>query len=58
MKFALIALLNLGLAIFAQRYTFLINPQGKIAKAYLRIDTSRHSREIIYDLVRLKGNKP
>jgi peroxiredoxin Q/BCP len=34
----------------AKRYTFLINPQGKIAKAYLSVDTSRHSAEILSDL--------
>lgn len=40
---------------FAKRYTFLINPQGKIAKTYLQVDTSRHSQEIIDDLKKLKG---
>jgi peroxiredoxin Q/BCP len=34
----------------ARRYTFLINPQGKIAKVYLSVDTSRHSAEIVSDL--------
>jgi peroxiredoxin Q/BCP len=50
------ALLNLGLVKFARRYTFLIDPQGKIAKPYLKVDTSRHSQEIIDDLTRLKGS--
>lgn len=50
------ALLNLGLVKFARRYTFLIDPQGRVAKAYLKVDTSRHSQEIIDDLVRLKGH--
>jgi len=49
------ALMNLGLAKFARRYTFLIDPQGKIARNYLKVDTSRHSGEIIEDLTRLKG---
>lgn len=49
------ALQNLMLVKFAKRYTFLIDPQGKIAKVYLKVDTSRHSREIIEDLGRLKG---
>ena len=40
---------------FAKRYTFLIDPQGKIAKTYLQVDTSRHSQEIIDDLKKLKG---
>lgn len=34
----------------AKRYTFLINPQGKIARSYLSVDTSRHSAEILNDL--------
>jgi len=34
----------------AKRYTFLINPQGKIAKAYLSVNTSRHSADIVNDL--------
>ena len=38
---------------FAKRYTFLIDPQGKIAKTYLKVDTSKHSAEIIADLRQL-----
>ena len=38
------------IARFAKRYTFLIDPQGKIAKTYLKVDTSKHSAEIIADL--------
>lgn len=51
------ALLNLGLVKFARRYTFLIDPQGKIARTYLKVDTSRHSQEIIDELTRLTGGK-
>lgn len=43
-------LLNLGLFKVAKRYTFLINPQGKISKVYDKVETSRHSKEIIDDL--------
>ena len=39
----------------AKRYTFLIDPQGRLAKSYLKVDTSRHSAEIIDDLKRLTG---
>lgn len=49
------ALTNLGLVKFAKRYTFLIDPQGRIARNYLKVDTSRHSGEIIEDLTRLKA---
>jgi DNA-directed RNA polymerase subunit H (RpoH/RPB5) len=38
----------------AKRYTFLINPSGKIAKTYSSVDTSRHSQEIIDDLFNLE----
>lgn len=38
----------------AKRYTFLINPTGKIAKAYLSVNTSRHSAEIVSDLKLLR----
>lgn len=47
------AVTNLVVAKFARRYTFLIDPQGRIARAYLKVDTSRHSAEIIADLKRL-----
>ena len=45
---------NLGLVKFAQRNTFLIDPQGRIAKVYLSADTSRNSQEVIEDLQKLK----
>ncbi len=47
------ALTNLGLIKIAKRYTYLIDPSGKIAKVYLSVDTSRHSQEIIDDLKKL-----
>ncbi len=48
------ALRNLGIIKMAKRYTYLIDPNGKIAKVYLSIDTSRHSQEIIDDLMALQ----
>ncbi len=47
------ALMNLGVFKYAKRYTFLIDPQGKIAKVYEKVETSRHSQEIIEDLKQL-----
>ena len=44
------ALNNLGIFKIAKRYTFLIDPKGKIVKTYQSVDTSRHSQEIIDDL--------
>ena len=46
-------MLNLGLFKMARRYTFLINPQGNISKVYSKVETSRHSKEIIDDLKKL-----
>jgi thioredoxin-dependent peroxiredoxin len=51
------ALLNLGVVKLARRFTFLIDPQGKISKQYLSVDTSRHSQEIIDDLQTLKAKE-
>ena len=47
------AMTNLLFMKVAKRYTFLIDPKGKIAKVYLSVDTSRHSVEIIRDLSEL-----
>ncbi len=47
------ALMNLGFIKFAKRYTFLIDPQGKIARVYEKVETSRHSTEVIEDLKQL-----
>ncbi len=49
------ALMNLGFFKIAKRYTFLIDPQGKIAKVYVKVETSKHSQEIIEDLKKLTG---
>ena len=48
-------LMNLYVLKLARRYTFLIDPQGKINKVYNKVETSRHSREIIEDMKRLTG---
>lgn len=44
------ALTNLGIVRIAKRHTFLIAPDGNIARIYRNVDPSRHSREIIDDL--------
>ncbi|MCK9284619.1 MAG: peroxiredoxin [Rhodocyclaceae bacterium] len=38
----------------AKRYTFLIDPAGKIARVYLSVEASRHSAQIIADLRELR----
>ncbi|MBU0688718.1 MAG: peroxiredoxin [Gammaproteobacteria bacterium] len=44
------ALLDMVVFKVAKRYTFLIDPQGRVAKVYLKVETSRHSTEVIEDL--------
>lgn len=51
------ALTNLGLIKIAKRYTFLIDPSGVLRKTYFSVDTSRHSQQIIDDLIALTETK-
>ena len=51
------SILNLGLFKLARRNTFLINPQGKIARVYLKANTSRNSKDVIKDLKQLTAGK-
>jgi peroxiredoxin Q/BCP len=44
------SLTNLGLVKFAARHTFLIDPGGKIAKAYSSVDPVKHSGEVLAEL--------
>ena len=38
------------------RVTFLVNPEGRIAKIYPKVDPLIHSAEVINDLKMLKDN--
>ncbi len=49
------SLVNLGVIKFAKRNTFLIDPQGKIARIYLSASAARNSTEVIEDLKRLRA---
>jgi len=40
----------------AKRHTFLINPDGTIAKIYRSVEVSKHSQQIISDLALLQKN--
>jgi thioredoxin-dependent peroxiredoxin len=44
------SLTNLGVVRFAARHTFLIDPSGKIAKAYTSVDPVKHSAEVLAEL--------
>ena len=51
------ALTNLGVFKMAKRYTFLIDANGVLRKTYLSVDTSKHSQQIIDDLIALTETK-
>ncbi len=44
------SLTNLGVVKFAARHTFLIDPNGKIAKTYTSVDPIKHSGEVLAEL--------
>ena len=46
-------LTDLGLIAYSQRQTFIIDPQGKIAKHYEDVDPDVHSAEVLAELERL-----
>jgi peroxiredoxin Q/BCP len=47
------SLTNLLVAKFAARHTFLIDPAGKVAKAYTSVNPARHSEEVLAALDQL-----
>ncbi len=48
------SLTNLGVAKFASRHTFLIDPAGRIAKAYSSVNPAHHSQEVLAALDQLQ----
>ena len=48
------SLTNLGVVKFAARHTFLIDPSGKVTKAYTSVDPVRHSEEVLVALDQLR----
>lgn len=44
------AFMSLGPIKIAKRHSFIINPEGNIAKIYRDVEPAEHSDEIIYDL--------
>jgi thioredoxin-dependent peroxiredoxin len=51
------SLTNLGVVKFAARHTFLIDPSGKIAKAYTSVDPLKHSGEVLAELDALQKSE-
>jgi peroxiredoxin Q/BCP len=52
------SLTNLGFVKFSARHTFLIDPTGKVAKAYTSVDPLRHSAEVLAELDALQRSEP
>ena len=48
------SLKNYGVAKFAARHTFLIDPQGKIVKEYMDVDPNNHSQQVLEELTALQ----
>ena len=46
---------GMGVMDIAKRQTFIISPDGKIAKHYEKVDPDEHSAEVIADLENLSG---
>jgi peroxiredoxin Q/BCP len=44
------SLTNFGVVKFAARHTFLIDPNGKVAKTYTSVDPLKHSGEVLAEL--------
>jgi peroxiredoxin Q/BCP len=51
------SLTNLGVVKFAARHTFLIDPNGKIAKEYTSVDPVKHSAEVLAELDQLQKSE-
>ena len=45
---------NLGVLRFARRQTFVVDPTGRIARIYRRVDAQRHGTQVIADLDALR----
>jgi peroxiredoxin Q/BCP len=48
------SLTNLVVVRFAKRNTFLIDPRGKVARAYISVDPVRHSQEVLAALEQMQ----
>ncbi len=48
------SLTDLGVAKFAARHTFLIDPSGKVAKVYTSVDPVRHGEEVLAALEQMQ----
>jgi len=47
-----------GIAEMARRDTFIIDPEGRVAKHYVKVDPKGHSEAVIADLKQLAAKAP
>jgi peroxiredoxin Q/BCP len=52
------SLMNFGVAQISARNTFLIDPQGKVAKAFSSVNPARHSQEMLAAIDELEKVAP
>jgi thioredoxin-dependent peroxiredoxin len=50
------SLTNLGVVKFSKRHTFVIDPEGKIAKEYMSVNPLNHSAEVLAQLDALRSS--
>lgn len=48
------SLTNMGVVKFAARHTFIVDPNGKIARVYSSVDPVKHSNEVLAELDQLR----
>lgn len=48
------SVMNFGVTQVAARHTFIINPEGKIARVYTSVDPNKHSEEVLAALTDLE----
>ena len=50
------SLVDLGIVRFARRNTFLVDPQGRVARVYLGVNPARNAQDVAADLKRLTAS--
>jgi peroxiredoxin Q/BCP len=51
------SLTNMGVVKYAARHTFIISPEGKVAKVYTDVNPNKHSEEVLAALTELQAAK-
>jgi peroxiredoxin Q/BCP len=49
------SLTNLGVVKFSSRHTFIVDPQGKVARVFTSVNPGRHSEEVLSSLSELQS---